>query len=71
LKERLGKRLKDYTEKNMSAAAKEILIKAVAQAIPTYTMSIFKLPLGVCDELTRITREFWWGVEMGKERQLG
>jgi hypothetical protein len=24
LKERLGKRLKDYTEKNMSAAAKEI-----------------------------------------------
>jgi hypothetical protein len=42
----IGKRLKDYTEKNMSAAAKEILIKVVAQAIPTYTMSIFKLPLG-------------------------
>ena len=33
LKERLGKRLKDFTERNMSAAAKEILIKAVAQAI--------------------------------------
>jgi hypothetical protein len=45
LKEKLGKRLKDYTEKNMSAAAKEILIKAVAQAIPTYTMIVFKLPL--------------------------
>lgn len=47
LKERLGKRLKDYIEKNMSAAAKEVLIKAVAQALPTYTMSVFKLPLGI------------------------
>jgi hypothetical protein len=68
LKEKLGKRLKDYTEKNMSAAAKEILIKAVAQAIPTYTMIVFKLPLGICDELTRFIQEFWWGVENGKRK---
>jgi hypothetical protein len=68
LKERPSKRLRDYTEKNMSAAAKEVLIKAVAQALPTYTMSVFKIPLGICDELTRITREFWWGVENGKRK---
>lgn len=68
LKERLGKRLKDYTEKNMSAAAKEILIKSVAQALPTYIMSVFKLPLGVCDDLTKIIREFWWGMENGKRK---
>jgi hypothetical protein len=52
----------------MSAAAKEVLIKAVAQAMPTYTMSVFKIPLGICDELTRIIREFWWGVENGKRK---
>ncbi|CAN6246919.1 unnamed protein product [Urochloa humidicola] len=68
LKERLSKRLKDYTEKNMSVAAKEILIKAVAQSLPTYIMSVFKLPLGLCDEFTSIIREFWWGVENGKRR---
>lgn len=68
MKERLGKGLKDYTERNTSAAANEVLIKAVAQAIPTYTMSVFKLPLGICDELTRITREFWWGGEKGKRK---
>jgi len=40
LKERLSKRLRDYTEKNMSAAAKEILIKAVAQALPSYSILV-------------------------------
>ena len=68
LKERLSKRLRDYTEKHMSIAAKEILIKAVAQALPTYSMSVFKLPLGLCDDLTNIIRDFWWGAENGKRK---
>jgi len=68
LKERLSKRLKDYTDKNMFAAAKEVLIKAVAQALPAYSMSVFKLPMGLCDDLTSIIREFWWGVENGKRK---
>ena len=52
----------------MSIAAKVVIIKAVAQALPTYVMSIFKLPLGLCDDLTSIIREFWWGVENGKRK---
>lgn len=68
LKERLCKRLKDCSEKNMSAAAKEVLIKSVGQAMPTYIMSVFKLPLGLCDDLTSIIRSFWWGAEDGRRR---
>jgi len=36
----------------LSQAVKEILIKAVALAIPTYTMSVFKLPNTLCNEMT-------------------
>ena len=47
----------------LSKAGKEILIKAVAQVIPTYTISCFKLPDAFCDELTILIRNFWWGQE--------
>jgi len=50
--------LKDYSEKTLSSAAKEILIKSVAQALLTYIMSVFKLPLGLCDDLIAIIRSF-------------
>ena len=36
----------------LSRVGNEILIKAVAQAIPTYTMSVFKLPNILCNEMT-------------------
>lgn len=45
----------------LSRAGKEILIKVVAQSIPTYTMSCFKLPTSFCEDVERIIRNFWWG----------
>jgi hypothetical protein len=52
----------------MASGAKEVLIKAVAQAIPAYVMSVIKLPASVCDELTKLVRQYWWGVENGKRK---
>ena len=61
IKEKLCKKLTGWKEKMLSKAGKEVLIKAVAQAIPSYTMSCFKLPDALCDELTSMIRNFWWG----------
>ena len=61
IKEKVGKKLSGWKEKMLSMGGKEILIKAVTQAIPTYTMSCFQLPKGLCEDLERMERNFWWG----------
>lgn len=42
-----------------SRRGKEVLIKAVAQANPTYEMSVFKLPLGICVDIQQAIARFW------------
>jgi hypothetical protein len=59
----MQKRCSDYNEKYMSGAAKETLIKSVIQSISTYTMSVFKFSVGLCDDLSQVIRNFWWGDE--------
>ena len=68
LKENLDNKLSDWKEKLLSQASKEVLIKAIAKAIRTYTMSVFKLPDSLCDELTRMILRFWWGQKDGKNK---
>ena len=61
IKERVWKKIQGWKEKLLSQAGREILIKAIVQAIPTYTMSCFKLPLGLYGDIESIIRKFWWG----------
>ena len=51
LKDRVWKKIQGWKGQLLSRAEKEILIKAVTQSIPTYTMGVFQLPVKLCDEL--------------------
>ena len=64
LKERVWKKLKAWEGKLLSQAGCEVLIKSIIQAIPTFTMGCFKLPLGLCNDIEVMIRKFWW-VNMG------
>ena len=61
IKERVWKKLQGWKEKLLSQAGREVLIKAVIQAISTHTMSCFKLPKGLIKDLEVLTCNFWWG----------
>ena len=59
LKDRVWKKLQGWKGMLLSRARKEILIKAVAQSIPTYTMGVFQLLMKLCDELDALCTKFW------------
>ena len=46
--------------KFLSSAGKAIMLQAMAQAIPLYVMSCFKLPKRFIRELNMIFSIFWW-----------
>ena len=46
IKERIWARMQGWKEKLLSQAGKEVMIKAVVQSIPVYSMNVFKLPVG-------------------------
>lgn len=56
-----GKETLRLERKMLSMGGKEILMKAVAQAVPIYTISCFLLLKGLYDELEGMMRNFWWG----------
>lgn len=40
----------------------------VAQSIPVFAMSVFKLPKGVCKDITDVIAKFWWGDDENTKR---
>uniref|UniRef100_A0A2N9H205 Reverse transcriptase zinc-binding domain-containing protein n=1 Tax=Fagus sylvatica TaxID=28930 RepID=A0A2N9H205_FAGSY len=68
IKDWIWRKLQGWKEKLLSQAGREVLIKAVIQAIPTYAMSCFKFPAGLCAEISSMTTRFWWGQRDGKRK---
>uniref|UniRef100_A0A803Q8D7 DUF4283 domain-containing protein n=1 Tax=Cannabis sativa TaxID=3483 RepID=A0A803Q8D7_CANSA len=58
--DKVVKRLEGWKAKILSQAGRTVLIKQVVQSIPLYTMATFKLLVGICDELDKVTKRFWW-----------
>lgn len=54
LKDRVWKRIQGWKEKLLSKAGKETLIKAVAQAIPSYAMACFDITKSLADEISTL-----------------
>lgn len=61
IKTRVLNKIKGWPSQLFSRGGKEILLKAIVQAIPTYAMSVFRLPKGLCEDLQRQITNYWWG----------
>lgn len=67
IKLKIYNKVSSWQHKFFSCGGKEVLIKAAAQAIPAYAMSVFKIPLGICNDIQRVIANFWWGSKKDKK----
>ena len=59
IKERVWQKLQSWEGKLLlSQARREVLIKSIIQALPTYTMGCFKIPLGLCHDIESLIKKF-------------
>jgi len=59
IKDRVWKRLNNWKLKFLLQAGKEILLKAVIQVIPIYSMNVFLLLSTLCKEINGLMQNFW------------
>ncbi|XP_071923063.1 uncharacterized protein [Coffea arabica] len=68
LKDKMTSKLQGWKGKMLSNAGKEVLLKSMALALPSYTMSVFKLLDGLCKALSSMIAKFWWENDQGEKK---
>ena len=58
LKDKLMHSVNEWIYRWLSKGGKEVLIKSILLALPTYVMSTFLLPLETCENLARAIAQF-------------
>lgn len=58
IKERVISRMGGWKEKFLNQARKEVMLKSVILALPTYAMSYCKLPKALCKDICREMARF-------------
>lgn len=78
IKDKVWNWISNWKNTFLSKANKEVLLKSVIQAIPTYAMSLFRLPQKICKDIASLMSKFWWchktkekGVYWRKWSELG
>ena len=70
VKDKAWQRIQGWKRKLLSKAGKEILLKIMVQAIPSYAMQVFLLPITLCAEIERMMNSFWWGCKDVNKRGI-
>ncbi|XP_014755959.1 uncharacterized protein LOC104584065 [Brachypodium distachyon] len=66
--ERVKIKTSGWKAKMLSAGGKEVLLKAVAQSMPVFAMTVFKIPKNICKGITDAMSQYWWGNDDQKKK---
>lgn len=66
--QRVNQKMESWYSKLLSHAGKELLLKAMVTALPSYCMSCFLLPIKVIREISAAMRKLWWSADRDKQK---
>ena len=61
VRDRIKNKIDGWKGNFLSLARREVLIKAIATAVPTYPMHLFLFPKSICNAMSADIANFWWG----------
>ena len=70
IQDRVIRKLQGWKERTILQGGKEVLLKAMVQSNPTYTMSCFILPDSLVKDLEAACARFWWGTSSNHKKVL-
>lgn len=59
IRDRMIKKIQGWSRSFVSQAGREVMIKSVINAIPTFSMMCIKLPIKTCKEFDSLISNFW------------
>lgn len=65
VEQNVRQRIEGWSKRFLPWAGKEVLLKSVAQAMPTLTMSVYLMSISLCERLERCMNKYWWDNESG------
>lgn len=69
LEDAAERKISNWKNSFLSHVRKEVLLKSVVMALPTYTMSYYKLSNSLCKQIEKRMETSWWG-EQGEKRKI-
>lgn len=70
VKERVWQRVQGWSNNKLSRAGKAVMIRNVAQSIPSYCMSCFLIPKSLSQEIEKIMNGYWWKSNSSNSRGI-
>ncbi|KAG7567824.1 Ribonuclease H-like superfamily [Arabidopsis thaliana x Arabidopsis arenosa] len=66
--DKIKQRALSWSSRFLSTAGKMVMLKSVHSAMPTYTMTCFKIPTSLCKHIQSALTRFWWDANMEKKK---
>lgn len=66
--DKIRRKALSWKSRFLSGAGKQIMLKSVLSAMPCYTMSCFKIPISLCNQIKSILTRFWWDANPEKKK---